>query len=143
MGISNAELKTELNTDPKTLGYAPYIASGNHLAIAGLMNTVGLSAETVKRKAISQDEFMQAVIYVEYAALTAAQRDYLATIINCQSIDITGTAVKDGLWAVFGSATVTRANFNTLQTRPCTRAEALGGKNYAVNTEEIAKALRS
>lgn len=143
MGITNAELKTELTTDPMTLGYAPYIASGNHLSIADLMNTVGLSGETIKREAITQDEFLQAIVYTEYAAITAAQRDYLATISNADTVDITGTNVKDGLWAVFGSATTTRANFNTLQTRPASRAEKLGGKGYQVTTEEIAKALRS
>lgn len=135
-------LKNEIQTDPKALGYAPNVTSGNDAAIANLLNTVGLSNETVPKEVVNSFEIMSAIVYSEWVVLTSDQKNYLLTIISAGQVDPANGNIKTAFGTIFGASTVTRTNLNAIATRPASRAEVLFGRGVAVSAVDIAKALR-
>ena len=141
MPISYTALKAEAVADPLGIGYAPHIASGNDQAIADLFNTPRQGA-TVSRTLVPAWEVVNAVVPTEYAALTAAAREYLTFAVAAGELQLGGGGVRDGLAAVFAANTATRANLVALLDKPATRAEELFGFGVTITTDDIAKARR-
>ncbi len=129
-------LKNEIQNDPKTLGYA----GKSDLAIADIMNTIGLSNEFINRGVIPSYEVINATVPAEWAVLTVPEKQRYQTITGAGQIDSSNANVRAAFQAMFATGTQTRINLTALLTRSCSRAEALGLGN--INHEQIAIALR-
>lgn len=142
MALTDAQiaiLQTEINTDPQSLGYA----GKTNPEIADLLNTAGLSSETVDVGIINGQELSMAVEISEYLSLSAPARDAWNTILSAGDgqINVGDSRVVSQIGAIWGPATTTRANLLALKTRVCSRAEALFGSGIAVSMFDVAEAV--
>lgn len=77
MAINYAQLATEINTDPRTLGYS----GKSDYAIAAILNTVGASSETITKAYTETSEIVAGIVRSEYDALAAAAKTFLDVIV--------------------------------------------------------------
>lgn len=133
-----AALRTELQTDPQALGYAPHVASGNHTALRKLINEPGLSGETITVTSLSVEAIKDAIVYSEMLALNAQQRDTLIFLLQGSQLNLSNN-VKQAFADLFGAGTTSRSNLQALATRPASRAEALF--DQSVSLADIGAAL--
>ncbi len=137
MSIDPAALLTELQIDPKGLGYRSQTTDG----IVALLNTVGLSHETCANTAATMPEVLMAVDLGEWGKLTQPQRDYLTVVAQLPSVDLTNPAVEAKVGAIFPANGPTQQALNTLKTRPCSRAEALWGPGTTATAADVITAV--
>lgn len=132
-----AILNTELTYDPKVLGYA----GKTDPEMAALLNTIGLSSETVSVGILNGQELQKAVVGAEFIALSAEkQRGWMALITAGDGrVDIDDARVIAQATALWGSST-TLDNLAALRTRSASRAEALFGAGVSVGMFDVAEA---
>lgn len=130
-------LKEELNTDPKSLGYA----SLDNILAAQKLNQLGASNEKIDRDVIDGQDLMECVVISEYVALGVAQREAWTAIVSAGNgqVDIKNTSVRLQIGAIWGAGTVTRTNLIALQQRPASRAEILFGKDVIIHKWDVAR----
>lgn len=139
MAINYTQLTTEINTDPRSLGYAGK-QDGD---IAVLLNTIGGSAETIFKAYTATEEIIAGIIRSEYDALTAANKSYLIDVILKTARVKTGDAtIRSQVGAIFGAGTTTRTNLTNTASRSASRAEVLFGEDTTVTPADVARALR-
>lgn len=117
-----AALKTELDTDPKTLGYSGKTSQ----EIADLLNTVGLSSETVNIGVIDSYEIINVLDASEVAALSTTKLQTLMLITSTGKTDASNANVKLIFQSLFGAGTNSRTALLALANKSASRAEALG-----------------
>jgi len=140
--FSIAALKTEINSDPKALGYAALRAQSNGpQALAVRLNTLGASAETVTATYLQVEDVVAALVRAEYDALSTAAKDYLNVVLNAPRVKSGDATLRTQLGALFAAGTATRANLLALATRPASRAEALWGEGVSVTDAQAAEAI--
>lgn len=135
-----SELRTEIDTDPQALGYA----GKSNFQIAGILNTVGLSGETIDVAFVSADVIQGAVVADEYLLLLSPQRDLWAAVLSAGNTNL-GVPVKNAnirgqIISIWGPGTETRSNLAALQTRPGSRAEVLFGDGASVTDNQVEEA---
>jgi hypothetical protein len=139
-------LKAEILTDPKGLGYAQWLPpTQSNFEIAKLMNTVGLSGETIEVNFVQAAEVQGAVVGLEFLALTAGeQRLWLSILTASQGagIPIKGSSIKNQMLVVWNVTTTTRANLAALQVKSATRGEVLFGDGTQITPDNVDLALR-
>lgn len=140
-----AALKTEIQTDPLGLGYdvSPtfYVTNEDDMAVAGLLNEVGGSSETIEPDFVSAADAQAAVLGSEWAGLSdVKQRGWLA-IVGLGEIPVKNANIRAQITAIWDPGT-TRDNLIALQTRDASRAEALFGEGVTVSHTDVAIALR-
>lgn len=139
MAINYTQLATEINTDPKSLGYA----GKSDEEIAVIMNTPGASAETIFRAYTATEDVVAGIVRSEYDALTAADKTYLNEVILKASRLKTGSStLRTQMAQVFGAATTTRANLTAVASKSASRGEVLFGENTTISNADVARALR-
>lgn len=131
MPLNYAQLKTELQTDPLTLGYAALLAAGNHGAVADVLNQ--------SRTAVPAWEVFDAIVPAEWASLTAQEKQRIQTILSMGTVSVHGTNTRNSFLAAFAAGTTTRSNLAALQTRQGSRAEFLFGQ--PVTAADVAQAM--
>lgn len=127
MARSNADLlaiKAELNNNPLGLtGYGALSNPANDEPNANALNLVRAECP-VDRTAVSVSELK--FDRDEFNAASAADREWIQVITQSGSIDPrTGSTVREGLLAIFGEGTVTRANIQAILTQAASRANQL------------------
>lgn len=129
MPIDYRALKTELDTDPKSLGYA----GKTDPPVADLMNTIGASGEKVNRGFIDGQELMSVVIISEYAALSDVRRTGWSAIIQAGTglVDVNNPGTIAQVEVIWGAGTITRGRLIALRQRDASRAEMLFGQNVS------------
>lgn len=139
-----SELNTELSSDPLTLGYAALISSGNHAALADILNDkAGAGAASIDREFVDAATFQSQVDPTEYLALSVAQQNLWNAILTASSggsIPIKNNTLRNQVLAVWAAGT-TRTNLAALQTRTGSRAEVLWGDGAVITHTMIAQAL--
>jgi len=135
-------LRTELQQDPKTLGYAAHITSGNDQAITDILNTTGATSEVLLREAVDAREIVQCFVYSEWLALTADQKAYINMAIGAGTVDSSNANIGVAFGTIFGAGTQTILNLVAMATRPASRAEVVLGRGVSVSATDIAHALR-
>lgn len=115
-------LRTEIDTDPKSLGYEGKTSQ----EITDLLNTVGLSAETVDAGVIDAYEVVNALEGTDVAALTTLQLQRLSLVVSAGLVDISAAKIQSFLAGLFGAGTDTRTNLIALGQKSASRAEVLG-----------------
>jgi hypothetical protein len=156
MSLTSAQyvaLKSELNTDPRAYGYAGPIAAGADGLLSQMLNHVrdGATAPpagatgaaiSINKGTISSQELVEAVVQSEMPA-NASQRDWLLMVASGVRVRVdVGSTARSGLLAIFGGATVTRANLTAASSRNGSRAEELFGVNVQLTDLDVAIALR-
>lgn len=137
-GSQRTALATEINTDPKALGYSP--GTKINKQIATIINTVGASNETVNPGTLPTWQVTAAIVDSEWTALTQAKKDLLAFYLNQGTVDTTSLNVRNGVGGVF-AAGATKTALIALVNRSATRAEVLFGVNVVVLEEDVSAAL--
>lgn len=136
-----AALKTELDTDPETLGYA----AADDVQAANLLNTYSESRK-LNRRGIPVAEIVQQIELTEFEALTAARRQWLELALSGDTLDVDtaagNTAARDGILVLFPGGSGTRTRLIALLDRGSTRAEFLFGAGVAVTPSQVADARR-
>jgi len=127
-------LKTELNTDPNGVGYAA-------LSDEAAAEKFKLTNRPVNRESIDGGLLASAIVRSEYAALNAADKDYVRLLCATATPIPLTASFKTEVGGVFGAGTQTRTNFLALLKRTGNRAEELG-LGGVPTTSDIANARR-
>ncbi len=136
-----AILKTELDTDPQTLGYA----GTSHPSAAALLNTVGLSEETIANIAVPTESVLDAVVSNELGNIPINELLFFLQRVNKSngSIDISeGSAFLTQISQTFSVADApnSRVALILLKARDASRAEVLFGAGVVVTMFDVAEA---
>lgn len=142
MAIDYAALKTEIQTDPKALGFAALVTAGNDQGIADKLNQVGASGETIGSGVIPTWRIINATDPTEWAALTAQEKQRYQTLTGAGLLDTSNTNVRTAFTSMFAVGTATRTALNGLTTRSAARAEVLFGAGTVITSADVARALR-
>jgi hypothetical protein len=140
--IDYIQLKSELQEDPTSQGYATPLAAGDHVAVAALLNEVDAGIQ-IDRTQIARREVMEAIVWSEFEGATATKRDTVKTLMTLDNFNVNAQNVKDGFLGVFGAGTGTRTNLTAMLNRPGSRAEQLFGEGAQITHTDIAIALAS
>jgi hypothetical protein len=136
MPITYPELKVEITNDPKTLGYA----GKSDEQIAQLLNTVGLSVETLFKGRVAVEDFIAEIVGTEYDALSAAGKTQLDQFVRGNWIKSGSANMRTTIGALFAAGTTTRTNLLALCQRSATRGEVLFGEGITVSHQDVAAA---
>lgn len=112
-------LRAEIEIDLLSRGYS----SMTDLEVATDLNTV---YRTANIEFVTGQEIFEAVVLLEYNALSAAEKSLFHAIIGMEHILVSGANTRASLLAMFGTGTTTRSNLIALQTKTISRAEELG-----------------
>lgn len=129
-------LATELNTDPKALGFA----GKNNAQCAAILNTAGASSETINPGTLPTWQVTAAIVGTEWTALSQANKDLLAFYLNQGTIDTTSANVRTAIGGMF-NAGATKTALTNLVNRPATRGEILFGVNIIIAASNVGQAL--
>lgn len=136
------QIRTEIDTDPKSLGYAALRAQSNGPeAVANRMNEVGASAETLTPTWTDTTEVLAVLVGTEIIALTQANRDMLAILTSTARIRTGSATMRAAIAAIFGAATTSRANLVALTTKSASRAAALWGEGTVISATDVGEAM--
>jgi hypothetical protein len=125
--LSSAQLqvlKTEIDNDPKSLGYS----GQNPTWKANKINEVGASGETVNRTDIGTNEILEALVWLEVNGMSTKEIQILNLFTFGDIVSVSSPNIQDIFKGLFPVATrpLTRANLIALATRSASRAEVLG-----------------
>ena len=140
MAVNLSALKTELLTDPTSLGYAPLVALGSTGALAELLNVVN-PAILVFRETIPTWEVLAGTVKAEYDVLTAGNKQLYQILISAGTLNVANPTIRGFFSDLFGAGTTTRTNLVNTARRNGSRAEQLFG--VTVSHQQVAQALRS
>lgn len=127
-------LKTELTTDPLGRGYAG-------MTDAQAADNLNAADRTIEASAIPAPALLAGMVYSEWVALTADQKQYLSMLVAAGSFDgRTGKPPRTALLAMFNGGSQTRSNLQILLGQTVSRASELG--LGAVTPSDIAAAKR-
>lgn len=136
------QIRTEMDTDPKALGYATRRTQSNGPEqVADRMNEVGASAETLTRTWVATDEALAVLVGSEVTALAVANRELLMVIMSQSRIKTGSAAMRTTLGGIFAASTTSRTNLTNLATRSASRAEALWGEGTVVTATQVSEAM--
>ncbi len=123
-------------------------ATNNHTAIAAHYNSAGTGA--VWRPSIEASELNTAIVWTEYAALTAVLQNCYQAMVAAGSVDGSNTNIRAGFASIFAGtgAAVTRANLVALAQRVPTKGEMVfmtgnvcSAFGLIVSANDVAQAL--
>jgi hypothetical protein len=136
--INYTQLATEINTDPKALGYA----GKSDYAISVILNTPGASAETIFKAFTETAEIVAGIVRAEYDVLTAANKAFLTDVILKAPRIKTGDAnLRAGIGNIFAAGTASRTALVAAASKSATRGEVLFGEGTSIGDADVAKAL--
>jgi hypothetical protein len=147
MTLDYSKLKAEVQTDPLQIGYGQYLASGNHIAVANLLNsTTGPGSSGIPLTSLQRDQFMLNILPAISAIASGNdvikdKWDRILGVIkaadfihNNQSIQyLLQQSVADGLW--------TQPQANAVFVRNGSRAEVLFGQDAVLTHIDVGTAL--
>jgi hypothetical protein len=129
-------LKTEVNTDPQSIGYN---ASGSTQGILDLLNTASSNTTgATTTKPISDlivAEVAAEIDPTEYSLLTGYAQEWVKSMIN-QNSEASLIAYKDKFLDLFGAGSATRTNVQALLSPAASRAEELFGYGTVIDRND-------
>jgi hypothetical protein len=138
VAINYTQLATEINTDPKSLGYA----GKSDYAIAVILNTPGASAETIFKAYTDTSEIVAGIVRAEWDALSAANKQFLnEVILNAPKVKTGDSNLRSSVGGIFGVGTTSRTNLVNVASKSATRGEVLFGEGTTISDTDVAKAL--
>lgn len=143
MTINPSLLKTEIQQDPKALGFASLVAAGNDQGIADLLNGLsGPGTGSAFRDNIQPKEILAALQPADFAALTALQLAQLQAITGQGVVDATSANGRAIYLNIFAGMTNSITALTALTSRVSSRAEALFGAGTVISAGDVSFALR-
>lgn len=148
MPYTNADLlaiKSELTNNPLSLSGYLALTGANDEANANALNLVRAECQ-VDRETIPASEINKAIDRDEFAALSAADRQWIAMVTAGGSVNPkTGGEVREGFLQIFGAGTESRTALTELLTESASRATQLykaGSLSYGgpVTPSDVANA---
>jgi hypothetical protein len=143
-------LKNELNKDPKGLGYAQYIATGNDVYLAAKLNDpAGPGAELITIAFLPRAKFLfgmasSAIVLAGKDTATQNKWDRLLGFAqSVDSIEMASPVIQGILQYAMADGLVTQEQVDGFSKRKGSRAEVLFGENTTVTHTDVAIALRS
>mgnify|MGYP000476295844 CR=1 FL=1 len=146
-------LKTELNSDPRSYGYAADILSGY---VGGLRDKLNLARAgiTIRRPDCDPAEILEAIDIRDFAASPAGVTNNQFTASWFESItqfarvrlantDGTKTQVRKNIDRMVNDAQGSQTRLDAVAVRTGTRAEELFGAGVVVTNDDVTNALRS
>ncbi len=141
MAFTLAQLASEINNDPASLGLVALRDVGSDQAIADALNLVRAGAGfVINRNDIRAKELQGAVVFAEYVALAQAQRDLWQALLTIAPLDAGDAQTRASVAAIFSAGT-TRTALVALATRQGSRAEVLWGTGTHVAAIDVSRAL--
>lgn len=140
MAMTDAQVLTEITTDPAALGYANKSAGGQQ----DLINSDGSATAPVDRIFVSRLLFQSTVVYADYIALTDAERALWHAILlsdDGEGVNVQDPDIRNQILGIWKAGTTTRTNVAAIQTKTGTRAEELGGDGTIVSHIQISRAI--
>lgn len=137
--VDYTALKTEINTDPKGLGYS----GKSDYEISVLMNTAGASSETLFKSYTPTEDLVACIVRSEFDALAAAGKTYLDMVFQAPKVKTGDATLRTQMGALFAAGTTTRTNLTNSASRAATRAEILFGENAYITDQDVAIARNS
>lgn len=156
MTIDNTRLKNYILQDPDNLGFAPFVANGDDVGVAGILNLIRDGSPTpalgitvqVRKTDILTSDLVEALDIADLGSITAAQISYLQMLALVPSISLlnadgSNTRVLGNLRTIFQNTTGgTRQRINQLSQRFGSEAEKLFGSGTVISPLDVAHALR-
>lgn len=139
-------LASELNTDPKALGYAANITTGNDAANATLLNALtGAGAASVFLPGVPIQTFIQQCqSAADWVLLTTAGATFNAIqlLSLLGPLDCTQLNIRTILTSTFsGLSTASKTTMTAVASRTGSRAEVLFGAGTQILASDVAHAL--
>lgn len=138
MPVNVTSLSFYITTNPKSLA----LAGLDDGRIAAVLNTIGITSETVEVSVVSNADIQSAVVGSEYVALTATGQRAWGLIVGIDSIPVKDQNIRNQVLAIWGPGTTTRSNLGALQTKVAAPSEVEFGENTFVTQRQVAIALR-
>jgi hypothetical protein len=148
MAIDYALLKSELQGDPRSYGYAPLIAAGDDSGLAAMLNQVRPEI-SIRRPDVKAAELLEAIDNRDLLpSATGLDQAWLNAVLSQdQGVRLvlpngSNTRVVANLNRLVGNTQCSQTRLQTISTRTGSRAEELFGANTVITDSDIAKALR-
>lgn len=147
--INFTALKSEINTDPRAMGYAAAKASDTSLgALAALLNAPSNNAAdngaAGSTGLLPTYKFFEALDATEWAAQTTAKQTLILQMLAVGSLDPTGPNTRANVQNVLASGVnmpTSIANLGAMVKRRLSRVEVLFGVGTTVSATDCANAL--
>lgn len=147
MAIDYAILRTELQTDPNSYGYAALIAVGDDDTCAKKINRVRPEI-IVQRQDVTPVEILEAMTLTHFVASPSALAvAWFTSLTQFERVrllkkDGADTRVMTNLVSLFTAGSASETRLRALAVREGSRAEQLFAVDTTVTNEDVAKALR-
>lgn len=136
-----AALRTEIDTDPKGLGYATLLqASNGPEAVAAKMNEAGASGESLFKATVPVRDILAEMAWSEFTGWSAAVKAGIDQYFRGEMIN-TGSATLRASLAAMIPAGASKTAMIAKASRSASRAEALWGEGTQVTGAKVAEAL--
>lgn len=141
MPFTSAQLATEINTDPKALGYAAFVTAHDRLGLAAKLNATYAGVAVVWRTDLKSWEVLAALVESEVTSLTQLQWTRVQTLLIPSMIDASNANIRAQFGGIFAGKTVTLANLNAVGAKASpSRAEELWGYRTIISDTDVANA---
>lgn len=145
-------LKTELNSDPRSYGYAADLASGNDAGLVAKLN-LARAGITIRRPDCDPAEILEAIDIRDFAASPAGvtNNQFVASWfesitqfarVRLANADGTKTQVRKNIDRMVNDTQGSQTRLDAVAVRAGSRAEELFGFGVAVTDTDVANAKR-
>ena len=134
-------LKGNVQTDPRSLGFAALLPSKDYREVSALMNAP--SRETLDVATISIGDLQGSVDATEFESLTDSKRALWLSLLQSAEgggVEATNENIRAQILSVWGTGT-TGTTLVALQSRLATEMELLFGENATCTPQAIGRAL--
>jgi hypothetical protein len=139
--FTTAQLTAEINTDPKALGYAAFVASGNDTGVAALLNATYAGVGTVWLTRVPTSALVGSIVWADVSGMTQAQVELLQLLLLTGTVDASNPNIRGMFTGLFaGKTTLTNMTAAAQKVAP-SRAEELWGAGTTVTVLDVAHAL--
>lgn len=139
MPFTSAQLATEINTDPKALGYAAFVSAHDRAGLAAKLNATYAGVGTVYRNDLKSLEIVGAIVNADVTGFTAAQWARVQVLIAPPVIDASNANVRGQFTGIFSGTSLTNLDTVAKKANP-SRAEELWGYKTLITDQDIANA---
>lgn len=135
------QIRTEIDADPKSLGYATLkVQSNGPEAVAARMTEVGASAETLFRSYVPVEELLAEMQWAEFTTWSAAIKAGIDQYFRGTRVKTGSATLRTSLGAMLPTSS-SKTAMVALASRSASRAEALWGEGVVVTATQVADAL--
>lgn len=141
MPFTSQQLATEINTDPKALGYAALVAAHDRMGLAAKLNATYAGVGIVYRNDLKSWEVLAALVESEVTSLSVTAWTRVQTLLIPSMVDATQQRIRDQFAGIFVGKAATLANLDAVARKVApSRAEELWGYKTTVSDQDIANA---